>query len=86
MTAWTSFCHKYLIKKNWQERNVYSFGKCYKGCYSQHLYWLNMNWFKRMYRLWYKVIDIETFKTVPYVHRVSDYSRYTFKEYKMYLR
>lgn len=74
------------MKRNWQERNVYSFGRCYKGCYSQDLYWLNMNWYKRMYRTWYKLASFEPFETVEVKHRLTHYSQYHFKDFKEHLR
>ena len=80
MSAWESFCHKYLIKKNWQERNVYSFGRAYYGCYSQNLFWLRMKWYVRMYRTWYRVISFEPFETVEVKHRISNI--YKFKNFK----
>ena len=86
MSAWESFCHKYLMKKNWEERNVYSFGRAFCGCYSQHLYWLQMKWYKRMYRIWYRLISFEPFESVKIKHRVSNEAKYKFKNFKDCLR
>lgn len=83
MSSWTELCHKYLIKKNWSKKTVYSFGKCYKGCYFQSLYWHNAKWFSRMYRTWYQ-LDMETHDFKKVKHRL--FNKYCFKNYKKYLR
>lgn len=91
MSAWTTFCRHYTLKKNQSERTVYSLGRCYKGCYSQHLYWVIVHkWYRRMSRTFYRIINATDnpieWDTKKIVKRVSRDAKYNFKHYKEYLR
>lgn len=89
MSSFTELCRMYHMKKNWQERNVYSFGRAYKGCYSTHLWWvLTDKCYRRICRTFYRLINItdDDFETKKIVKRVSKDAKYHFKEYEEHLR